>query len=344
MLVLLGGVMQVSAAKTIYLLSDVTTWDKNNVNDNHKFASEWDGTNTRDIHTFTINASNRNEDIYFRLWFNTWGNQICPWENKEYSFVFTNGQSEMYENIWYDNGNFQCSGGSNDKAFKIPHASIKASSYKITLYDYYNSNTINMKVEIVSMPVTISYAEKATFSCNRALDFTGTGINAYMITGANDGALTLSSAMTKVPANTGLYLEGAEDTYNVPVVTTSDASGVSTLDNMLVPGANAAVAAISGANTNFILTNKTTSGSAPLKFYKANNNTVPVGKAYLRIPTNLAGARDSFWFGDETTGIANVDVNAEFNANAPMYNLAGQRVSKNYKGVVIQNGKKMLMK
>ena len=32
------------------------------------------------------------------------------------------------------------------------------------------------------------------------------------------------------------------------------------------------------------------------------------------------------------------------NANAPMYNLAGQRVSKNYKGVVIQNGKKFFNK
>lgn len=31
-------------------------------------------------------------------------------------------------------------------------------------------------------------------------------------------------------------------------------------------------------------------------------------------------------------------------ANAPMYNVAGQRVSKNYKGVVLQNGKKFLNK
>ena len=30
--------------------------------------------------------------------------------------------------------------------------------------------------------------------------------------------------------------------------------------------------------------------------------------------------------------------------NAPVYNLAGQRVNKNYKGVVIQNGRKMIQK
>jgi len=32
------------------------------------------------------------------------------------------------------------------------------------------------------------------------------------------------------------------------------------------------------------------------------------------------------------------------NANAPLFNLAGQKVSKSYKGVVIQNGKKMVLK
>ena len=46
---------------------------------------------------------------------------------------------------------------------------------------------------------------------------------------------------------------------------------------------------------------------------------------------------------DATTGINNL--NAESNTleeDAPMYNLAGQRVSKEYKGVVIQNGKKFI--
>ena len=32
------------------------------------------------------------------------------------------------------------------------------------------------------------------------------------------------------------------------------------------------------------------------------------------------------------------------NANDPIYNLAGQQVSKNYKGVVIQNGVKRIQK
>lgn len=44
-----------------------------------------------------------------------------------------------------------------------------------------------------------------------------------------------------------------------------------------------------------------------------------------------------------STGIQNATVTAE-NANAPIYNLAGQQVSKAYKGMVIQNGKKFILK
>ena len=47
----------------------------------------------------------------------------------------------------------------------------------------------------------------------------------------------------------------------------------------------------------------------------------------------------------ETTGIDGVTVdNSEFDENAPVYNLAGQLVSKNAKGILIQNGKKFIRK
>lgn len=46
---------------------------------------------------------------------------------------------------------------------------------------------------------------------------------------------------------------------------------------------------------------------------------------------------------DTTTGIDSLNAeNKTLNDNAPIYNLAGQRVDKTYKGVVIQNGKKFI--
>ena len=46
---------------------------------------------------------------------------------------------------------------------------------------------------------------------------------------------------------------------------------------------------------------------------------------------------------NEPAGIKEVN-NGTVNENAPIYNLAGQRVGKDYKGVVIQNGKKFIKK
>ena len=53
---------------------------------------------------------------------------------------------------------------------------------------------------------------------------------------------------------------------------------------------------------------------------------------YVTVDPTTAGA----------TAISNV--NAEMNADAPVYNLAGQRVARAEKGIFIQNGKKVIMK
>lgn len=46
--------------------------------------------------------------------------------------------------------------------------------------------------------------------------------------------------------------------------------------------------------------------------------------------------------GGEQTGISDVTANTGVDANAPIYNLAGQRVGKDAKGILIQNGRKII--
>lgn len=80
-------------------------------------------------------------------------------------------------------------------------------------------------------------------------------------------------------------------------------------------------------------------------FYKASSaQKIPAKCGYLEV-AKTAGAA-FFSLGDitgNTTGIA--DVKAEtVKADAQMYNLAGQKVGKGYKGIVIKNGKKMILK
>lgn len=55
------------------------------------------------------------------------------------------------------------------------------------------------------------------------------------------------------------------------------------------------------------------------------------------------GVKD-FTYETGTSGINEVTTTATDDADAPIYNLAGQRVSKNTKGILIQNGKKFIRK
>lgn len=67
-------------------------------------------------------------------------------------------------------------------------------------------------------------------------------------------------------------------------------------------------------------------------------------KAFLALTPVQAAQAPAFYFSGTSTGISTVAVDSMLDLNAPMYNLAGQRVDKSYKGVVIQNGKKVIKK
>lgn len=43
-----------------------------------------------------------------------------------------------------------------------------------------------------------------------------------------------------------------------------------------------------------------------------------------------------------STGIDSVEGVNGVDKNAPMYNIAGQRVGRDYKGIIIQNGRKII--
>lgn len=147
----------------------------------------------------------------------------------------------------------------------------------------------------------------------------------------------------------GVLIHRADDTsYYAELKRVSDGSitsaeetlyGKNMLKGVVVPTTIGATEE-EGTYTNMVLYN----GS----FIRTSGGTLGANRAYLRILTEdltgvAANAKLGLSYGnDEATGIANIDVNANdnFDANAPMYNLAGQKVSKSYKGIVIQNGKK----
>jgi hypothetical protein len=191
-----------------------------------------------------------------------------------------------------------------------------------------------------ALPVTVSSKGMATFSSPYALDFSGaTDIKAYRAEKAAAGTVTFQP-VTKAPANTGLLLvkEGGA-TEEIPVIDAAPAVG----DNLLVATVTTTTLPSEAGFLNYVLADK----SGAFGFFRAANNyRSQAGKAYLRINANDAptsGAKGLVLnFGDETGVTAPVQDNDD-NQNTPLFNLAGQRVSKAYQGIVIQKGRKVVL-
>lgn len=194
---------------------------------------------------------------------------------------------------------------------------------------------INVTTEENTVPATISAAEYATF-CNAsyALDFSETGITVYTAEDKETSVGLNEVTSGKVPANTPvvLYKASANGTaIDVPVIASAPA----------IEGTNdLRVSTGTDVDYMYVLAKK----NNKVGFYKwAGSTNLSAGKIYLQGKASY-GAREFLGFEGTTTGISNVDVNDNIDANAPMYNLAGQKVSKSYKGIVVVNGKKVVRK
>ena len=192
--------------------------------------------------------------------------------------------------------------------------------------------------ELDPVPITIKAGRQYTaFSSNKALDFTNSDLKAQIV--ISETGTTRDVA--KVPANTGIIVglaEAAAEATIIEVPVCADETDDVT-DNMLV-------AVVDGANimrssqdyTHYVFGKK----NGKEAFYKIPTEgiDVPANNAYLAVPT-ASGAKEVIFLGGETTGISNVDADAE---TGELYNLSGVKVKKAQKGVYIQNGKKVIVK
>lgn len=347
-LVLATGMVNANAADDIYLRTDFKGVDKWSTDDaDYKFTYVETNANNEDVYTYTINASDiKSQDVWFRLHISGWGALICPYtSNGSYTFAFANGQNESY-GAKYEKEYFQGS----TYSFGIPHSTIKANQYKITLYrgkneTYYeneNCRVMWIRVDIVDMPVKITSAGYATFSSNYALDFSGADIKPFSAT-VNDGKITYTE-QTTVPAGEGVLLKRedgqlAEATAIVPVIEKNQATS---FENhfVAIPEKTQLAQSTEEGYTNYILSMV----NNEIGFYKVNSagSWVNGGTAYLKVYTGTESARTSFPLVDEAaTSIESIHASQN---DGSIFNLAGQQVAQPTKGLYIVNGKKVIIK
>lgn len=190
-------------------------------------------------------------------------------------------------------------------------------------------------IEVVA--VTGNAYNWITFCNGSALDFRGSDVTAYVVSGTSGTAL-VKEEVTTVAAGTPLMINATEGTHYVKKAASgTDYNG----SNCLKQGEDAAVAAEVG-KSRYILTLR--NEKAAFAIIETYSPTVPSDKAYLEIEDG--GAARSFFFLDdegETTSLREVrglksEVRGEF------YDLSGRKVAQPTKGLYIVNGRKVVIK
>lgn len=197
-----------------------------------------------------------------------------------------------------------------------------------------DASSIILKQTKAEEKTSITAAGWATYVTARSVDFSKTSdVKAYTVAySATDDAITLTP-VTAVPGNTAVVLKGNQGDYTF--TTTTDAAAVSKNNLKFYTKATE----VAKAKTVYILANNNgTVGFCPATV----GSTVPAYKGYLSISGGTS-AKNFFALDGTATGINSIAAD-KANGRDVRFNLAGQRVDKNYKGVVIVNGKKQLVK
>ena len=183
----------------------------------------------------------------------------------------------------------------------------------------------------------------ATFSSDETVDFSNCeGLTAYIVTGVANGLAKIEE-VTAVPAGYGVLLQGVPGNYVADIVDNAEDPEA---DMLVATGANATEVVESGFFTRAIYGSVyvlSTDEAGKPGFVKAELGAViPAYQAYLSYtapeeqPVSFIGINDG-----TTTAIANV---LKQQTAGQMFNLRGQRVDASYKGIVVKNGKKQIIK
>ncbi len=179
--------------------------------------------------------------------------------------------------------------------------------------------------QVATETVTVGEALYATYVAPVDVDFTGAEVSAFAAQ-TMDGYVHLEP-VTTVPAGAAVVVKAdAAGTYDVNLTT---GAALGTKNDLI-----AATADVTADGTQYILAKQGEAvGFAPA----TPTTTIVAGKGYLVIS---APVKPFYPFGeDDATGINNVEFAGE---NAPIYNVAGQRIGKMQKGINIVGGKKVL--
>lgn len=191
--------------------------------------------------------------------------------------------------------------------------------------------------------LTIPSSSFATYAAYYPVDYAKSDLEAYAVklNDAKDGVV-FTKISGVVPAGVPVLLKGDANKEYV----LNKADGGSSVSTDLKMSDGTATSTDASASTDAVTLYALLTVNGVTAFYPVKKGSpIPAKRCYLEVKSTSPKA--AFYslgtnFG-ETTGISSVENKVE-KADAPVYNLAGQLVGKDYKGLVIKNGKKFVIK
>ena len=150
-----------------------------------------------------------------------------------------------------------------------------------------------------------------------------------------------------VPANTGVMVSSATAGEHTVALATGGTSVLGD-DNMLKASGDDGKTAAQMDAENTLFYRLTMHNGETIGYYWGAENgaafAIAANKAYLAVPASAAAQLRGYTFDDVATSITDINTNDNTKGDNAIYNLSGQRVTEGYKGIVIRNGKKYLVK
>lgn len=233
---------------------------------------------------------------------------------------------------------------SNSNGYKFLNA---ANGYNLDTYEgvatwYDNTDAGNywQFIKVTEVPLTIAANDYTTLCLPFNVKLPeGTAVKAYYASQATGDVLKLTEITGIIPANEGVILQNTNKSEVANINLTITAEEATLTDNKL-KGVTAKREGYD-ALSNYVLADK----NGTTGFYKAKFTAIVANKAYLPVANvqNAQGVMMAFSFGNEVTGIDNV--NAAAPAAKKYYDLQGRRVLYPAKGIfVTEDGQKVLFK
>ena len=295
-------------------------------------VTEWEGTD--DGSDIFIAKEKLVAGATFTLEFNWLGS-----EGAQFSCFYWDGNdwNYIYNWQWVNNGkNFSFS-LTQDQIDAIP----EQLGFKTNAVEKMTFKKICIFKPCVS--VTIGEDGIATFSSDKKLDFSGTGITPYYVSAVENGTVTLTKAINACTWDyCGYIIRGNEGAYDVPVTTSATYPSATYLK-----GTNDYERTLpqTGEEGKYIYIFAKDGNDIGFYYLNGESYTLAAHRAYLLTDSDIrpaSGARVALNFDDgDPTAVVSVGESKQDNV---YYNLNGMRVTNPSKGVYVVNGKKVIIK